>query len=169
MAVSTAMTGSESVSTDTEEMTDRQYHSYVGDGGHDLKRAYEEILEENQRLREAEERRKRRRPKRSDKGIEYKTLDGIKECDRLNEHQECAIGKMTRMKVWPDMKYYIVHYRKDLLEMSYMSLGIKSDMDKEKYADHIVFNVDKKLQTHTHNNVGYIKRQVCNGGEDGGK
>jgi hypothetical protein len=151
-----------------EGMTDNQMHSYVNDGGHDLKRAYDDMVAENQRFRAAEEKRKKRKRKNNNKGEDFKKLEIIKEENRLNDGQECAIGKMTRMKVWPDMKYYIAHYRKDLLEMSYVSIGMKIPEDREKYADHIIYYVDKKLTTHTHNCVGYIKRKVWDGGENAG-
>lgn len=165
----TAMvTMSDASITESEGMPNGQIHTFVGDGGHDLKRDYEAMLAENIQLRAENERRKKRKSKKNEKGNEFKKLESIPTENRLTETQECALGKMTRYKVWPDMKYYIGPYRGDLLEMSYVSLGIKTKNDQERYADHIICYVDKKLSTHTHNCVGYIKRKVCGGGENGG-
>lgn len=149
--------------------TDAQMFAWAGDNGMDLKRAYDELLAKNKEYEAAEQKRKKRKQKVSEKGEDFKPLAEIKTEDRLTEQHEFGLGRLARLKVWPIMKYYTNPYRADLLNMTYKALGMESLPNKERYADHIVFVADKKLTTHTHNCVGYLKRRVCGDDDSGGK
>jgi hypothetical protein len=162
-------TTDDSTDTDSPNSTQAQMYSFPGDNGVDLKRAYEELLAKNKIYEEAEQKRKRRKSKVGIKGDDFKNLDGIKTEARLNESQECALGQMARIKVWPDMKYYVRAYKDDLLKMAYKALGMETKPDRGRYADHILYFTNKKLTNHTHNCVGYIKRKVCGEDDFGGK
>ena len=161
--------------TETGGMTDSQMHSFPGDGGHNLKRyyeetrPYEELLAELHVYRDREEKRKKRKQKKNEKGIDFKKLDNIPTENRLDDDGDTRLGKMVRSEVWPQMKYYTAYQKEDLLCGANSVLGLKQQGDKDKYADYIVAYVDKKLITHTHNCVGYLKRKIMEGGKNGGK
>jgi hypothetical protein len=155
--------------SDGPSYTQAQMFAWPGDSGADLKRAYDELLAQNKKYEAADRKRQKRKPKIGYKGENFKSLDVIKAENRLSESQECALGKMTRLKAWPDMKYYVAPYKEDLLNMAYKTLGMETKPDKERYADHILYFANKKLTIHTHNCVGYIKRKVYETDESGSK
>jgi hypothetical protein len=152
----------------TSYVTDSQMHSKPGDGGHDMKRKYDELLIEIAKLRKAEEKRKKRKPKRSDKGESFKRLCNIPIESQVTETTAYVIAKMTRKILWRNMKYFNEFYKDDCLQMSFKRLGYTQDKDREKYADHVIFYIDQKLTT-CRNNTIYILKKLVMENTDGGK
>jgi hypothetical protein len=143
---------------------------YGNEGDNDLKRKLEEVMAENKRYKAAEDKRKKRTPKKSDKGLLFNKIEDIPKEKRLDEQKTYPLAKLTRRRVWADMKYYVKCYERDLLDMSNVTLGIHTEKDKTRFKVHILLYIDKTLTTHRHNVLGYIKRVVCGGsGQDGRK
>lgn len=157
-------------SDDDVAMTDSQMNSWPGDGGHVVtKRAYIEMMEKLQAYEKKEAKRKKRKQKNTEKGADFKRLEDIPIENRVDEDGQERLGRYVREELWPTMKYYQSVFKEDMLKFAYEALGYKLKAEQDRYADHIVWFVDNRLNQHTHNCVGYIKRKVMEGGTDGGK
>jgi hypothetical protein len=149
---------------------DGRMNMYGNEGDSDLKRKLEEVLAENKRYKAAEDKRKKRKPKKSEKGLLFKRIEDIPKEKRMDEQKTYRLAKLTRTRVWADMKYYAKCYERDLLELSNPTLGIHTENDRTRFKDHILLYIDKTLTTHRHNVLGYIKRVVCgDNGQNGRK
>jgi len=136
------------------------------------KRAMEDMMAMQTRLAaydEAERKRKKRKQKATDKGEDFKKIDGIPKDACLDDSAQERLGTMVREDTWPGMKYYTPYRKNEVLEMAYEALGMNNRIDKHKYDDFIIWFVDNRLTTHTHNCIGYLKKKVMNGGGTEGK
>lgn len=154
-------------SDEESDVTCSQIHEFPGDGGHHIKRKYAEEMKELEQYRAADIKRKRRKLKPSEKGSSFKKLCNIHETGRLPDESTYIIGKMTRKILWRNMKYFNEMYKNDCLKITMPRLGVKTEQDKERYSDYVVFHIDKKLTT-CRNNAIYALKKVITDGENGG-
>lgn len=133
-----------------------------------LKRKHEELLLQVEKYKAAEQKRKKRRSKMSDKGA-LKRLCHISKDGRLDESSTYLIGKMTRKVLWKTMKYYNEAFKDDCLQGFFKRFGLLEDKEKQDlFADHILFHVDKAVTT-VRNNAIYSMKKLVMKDHAGGK
>jgi hypothetical protein len=153
-----------------------QMHSTHGDGGHDLKRKYAEIMkaneemrQENELLKEAEKKRKKRGPKKNlERGDNFKTLKSIEEDSRLSEFTMYVVSKMIRVEFFMNMKYFNDFYKDSCLKRAFEGLRMTDQDNINKYKDYVVYYIEKKI-TQQRNNAVYALKKCMLGLDEGGK
>lgn len=157
------------MSDDTSDMTGSQMNEAASNDLRELKRRLEEMEKENRRLKQFEQlsdKRQRRAPKKTEKGENFKHLGVIKLQDRLNESSLYVLGKSIRTNLFRNMKYFVEVYKDSALQHAFRMLNF-DDNEKKKYADYVLYYIDKKITAHRNNAIHALKRLVL--GLDGGK
>lgn len=160
---------STNMSDDTSDMTGSQMNEAASNDLRELKRRLEEMEKENRRLKQFEQlsdKRQRRAPKKTEKGENFKHLGVIKLQDRLNESSLYVLGKSIRTNLFRNMKYFVEVYKDSALQHAFRMLNF-DDNEKKKYADYVLYYIDKKITAHRNNAIHALKRLVL--GLDGGK
>lgn len=153
---------------DSSKESGSQMHSFPGDGGHDAKKQWQDDLKELNRFREAEMKRKMRKPKKTIKGLSFKSEKKIPTKSKLNVERLYRIGQMTSVILWKNVKYFSEAYRNDCLKVTLPKLGLSTDQDKAKYSDHVIFKIDQKLAICRNNSI-YKLKKLFNMENNGGK
>ena len=158
----------ESGDDDDSRKSGSQMCAFPGDGGHDAMRQWQDDLKELAKFCEADKKRKRRKPKKSNKGPSFKRLKVIPLDSLLNNERLYHIGQMTRHVLWKNVKYFGEGHRKDILTVTLPKLGLKTESDIAKYSDHVICEIDNKL-TICRNNAIYKLKKLFNQENRGGK
>ena len=158
---------STNMSDDTaSDITDSQMNEAASDDLRNLKRRLEEMEKENRRLKQLSEKRQIRAPKKTEKGENFKHLGVIKLQDRLNESSMYVVAKSIRTQLFRNMKYFVEIYKDSALQHAFRILNFDVN-DKKKYADYVLYYIDKKITAHRNNAIHALKKLVL--GHDKGK